>query len=556
MSRTARRRLIVLSISACFTLASFVSMYVLARNARSSEWSEKVQPHDMSERWGIILALSECLDPENDRCRHMPNFIPQSLWDNEACAALVHNTLNFIFGEDVFANANAWTFAKVNEDLMTLVYDRQHDFEIDGDRIKEIKDGGFVLSKLLSRDDVYVIGYHYHDTRSDTKIIAADEYWNSHVMLLLPRKSSGWWGFHLVHMGDENPIRIDRIDEMPKLFDLMYIWRIENIIRPEHVDEVILHHNTLPYKTAVKWLRLSGYAERVSSYIDTIAMWAANSYHGTEQYPRVVLRNNSTPLPVVDPTDSNGCSHNDVLGFFHGEAIRCHSEKSSRGPYGLENQCVEFVNRFLARHLGYKNLTRTGHAYSYYTRAKVKGLRRYPQGGRVKPQPYDLLILRKQDGGFGHVSVVSSVTDTQVCVVQQNTHPKFEPWHTCYRLVSDSNRYRIEGTFLPVLGWSRLPKKFLEQERSDEKGNASSISGSVSGTSYRRRWRLQRRRGWLRLPNDTKPTLVDSIKVSHGDKLLPLVSSHHADLHATLDCNPELHSVHRIYVNQVLTLCK
>ncbi len=560
MRITRRRAIWTISILAGFMIM-FASLYLLARSSRQSEWNEKVQPRTAEVRWGIIEALAECLDPTSDRCRAMPNFLPQSLWDNEACAAMVRNTLNYVFGEEVFDNAPAWTFAKVNEDRLTMVYNREHDFEVQGDRIVEIKDSGFQLTKLLSREDVYVLGYHYHETRSDEKIIAADTYMNSHLMLLLPRQKSGWWGYHLVHIGDDNPIRIDRIDEMPKLFDLVYIWRVEDLIRPKKIEEVVLYHNTLSYEVASRWLSLGMYSERFSSYIDTIAMWMANAVHETDQYPRTVLRSDPTPLAVVDPGNRKSCSHNDVLGFFHGEAIRCHNAESSRGKYGLENQCVEFVNRFLARYLGYRNLTMTGHAHSYYTGARRKGLRRFKNGGKEAPQEYDLLILRGEKGEkcgtFGHVAVISLVTDRNVCVVQQNTHPSIEPWHTCHKLNRSGDSFTVTGAFCPVIGWSRLPDQYLDKERKDEKIPPSSISGDGSGDADGRwRW-LQRRCRRLQLPDDSDGCeVIGQQVVTPRDKLYRLVDAAHADLNATVACNPELKSAHLIYPNQVLTLCK
>lgn len=272
-------------------MVGFVTSYILASKAVSAEWDHKVQPRSMDVRWGVIQAIAACADPDDDSCTDMPNFLPQSLWDNEACAALVRNTLNFAFGEEILNNANAWQFSDRNAEHLTLVYDRSHDFHIDYELIKvlEDRDSGFRLSKLLSPRHVYILGYHYHETRSDPKIIVNGGNLNSHLMLLLPRQRNGWSGFHLVHFKHDPPIRIDRIGFMPKHFDLVYIWRVNDLYLPKRAARVRLEHNTMDHATAMKWLRFGRWGGPMSSHIDTIAMFAANFYHGTTQFPTVVV---------------------------------------------------------------------------------------------------------------------------------------------------------------------------------------------------------------------------------------------------------------------------
>ena len=67
-------------------------------------------------------------------------------------------------------------------------------------------------------------------------------------------------------------------------------------------------------------------------------------------------------------------------------------------------------------------MTQTGHADSYLWQAKSKGLVAYMNGGKTKPKVHDLLVFDSgdRDGDPGHIAVVISVGDADVCFVQQN----------------------------------------------------------------------------------------------------------------------------------------
>ncbi len=90
-----------------------------------------------------------------------------------------------------------------------------------------------------------------------------------------------------------------------------------------------------------------------------------------------------------------------------------------RGEFGLEYECVEFVNRWLAAH-GHPNLSRTGHAESYFREAKAKGLAPYPNGGGVPPAPGDILVFSSLTQPYGHTGIVVRVEDGGLWVAQQN----------------------------------------------------------------------------------------------------------------------------------------
>lgn len=98
---------------------------------------------------------------------------------------------------------------------------------------------------------------------------------------------------------------------------------------------------------------------------------------------------------------------------------------------GLKYQCVEFVKRYYYQHLNHKMPNSYGHAKSYFNKNlkdgqnnKARGLVQYCNGSKSKPKVDDLLIF---DGTtfnqFGHVAIISRVTDSDIEIVQQNAGP-------------------------------------------------------------------------------------------------------------------------------------
>lgn len=164
-------------------------------------------------------------------------------------------------------------------------------------------------------------------------------------------------------------------------------------------------------------------------------------------------------------------SHGKEIGEFEGVKVFTH-DSSRRGPYGMEFQCVEFVNRFYATKLKHKNMTQSGHADSYFWNARDKGLESYLNGGPEPPQKYDILVFDggPQDGQYGHVGIISKVelAKGEVEMFQQNARMFRE--HGLFQQFEVVARFRIVqlkrgGWFIqsgktadyPVVGWSRKP---------------------------------------------------------------------------------------------------
>jgi len=92
-------------------------------------------------------------------------------------------------------------------------------------------------------------------------------------------------------------------------------------------------------------------------------------------------------------------------------------------------QCVEYAKRFFYYGMNYKaddgivtNATNwTGNGTDYYWSAAAKGLDAYENGGSTRPAPGDILCLGGGYLYYGHVAIVTAVSDTAVTVLAQNS---------------------------------------------------------------------------------------------------------------------------------------
>lgn len=452
---TSRRKLLVIIASFFVVLGVvFLTLFLVARSATTTEWQSRLTPRTPAERRGLVEAMTKFASEP-------PNFLPLSSLDDEVCAAAVVNAVNFILGEDYLTSSPAWLFSKTNADKVTKIYDRSEDFEIRDGRIVETRDRGFRLSQLLSPNGLYVLGYHYHETQSDHKIIAAGEGMNSHLMLLLGQNNGRWYGYHLIHYPEtpfQNPVLVEPVDEMPKVLDLVYIWQVKGVEIPDQGEDLFIANTNPSYRTVRRWINLG--PAFMEYYLDTISTWFMGQFKGTQQFPIVI---NLKDKSLVEVPLKGELFHGRILGFFNRVPVYYHAGESERGTYGLEFQCVEYVNRFLVS-LGHRNLARTGHADSYFWQAASKGLKAYTNNGATRPQVNDLLVFDKSnnDASPGHIAVIYSVTDDYVCFVQQNVGTK---WRDCLPMWKEiGGRWRIvipadRSFYPPVAGWSRLEDK-------------------------------------------------------------------------------------------------
>ncbi|NQV00271.1 MAG: CHAP domain-containing protein [Parcubacteria group bacterium] len=462
MNKNIKRTLVVLTVVLTIVFAFLTITFHLAKVGVNEEWEQKFPSEIRTENdmRGIVDNMYHYQDEV------VPTFIPQATWDDELCAANIVNGTNYILGEKRLKVAPAWLFSQVNEDELRLVYQRTDDFAVRNGRIVERNDRSFRLAKLLktvgtgsalTSDRLYIIGYHYRYTRSDKLIIEAGGDLNSHLMLILGRYDGNWYGYHLYHdpqYPQDNPFRIDNIGDceegycMPNYFDVVKIWEVleSRMASPEKGSAVMLVQNSQPYRKVSDSLSGSGRLNYIWDML-SIYLWG-----GGDNFSRTVPLDT---LVEVVPPQGQARWRDQLLGFYKGVAIRRHEDESVRGPYGLEYQCVELINRYYVQRLGHRNMTQTGHAHSYFTYTENKDLVAYENGGSVRPASDDILVFREEEG-FGHVALVVEITESEVCFVQQNT----PLWYQCLPLSERRGTWHVdpiglESEQMPCLGWAR-----------------------------------------------------------------------------------------------------
>ena len=131
-------------------------------------------------------------------------------------------------------------------------------------------------------------------------------------------------------------------------------------------------------------------------------------------------------VPVAAGFEAVPCGT--ILASYKGVPARSnqnypYSSCAGQSEYGLRYQCVEYVRRFY--HLVKGIETREGrmrekweHANSFFKTASEKGLDAFENGGGVAPFPDDVLAF--QGGPYGHVAIVTAVTDDHIDIIEQN----------------------------------------------------------------------------------------------------------------------------------------
>lgn len=148
-------------------------------------------------------------------------------------------------------------------------------------------------------------------------------------------------------------------------------------------------------------------------------------------------------VPVYD--------HGRIVSISHGRHY------AADGTYfGQRWQCVEFVKRYLYVAKGHRMPDGMGHAKSFYDPVVAhgalnasRGLIQFVNGGTEPPRPDDLLVLA--GFGYGHVAIVSKVSDSGIEVVQQNIYGYPRQTHALKRTLDGG--YAIDSAF----GWLRVP---------------------------------------------------------------------------------------------------
>lgn len=153
---------------------------------------------------------------------------------------------------------------------------------------------------------------------------------------------------------------------------------------------------------------------------------------------------------------------NGVTVYYNGGIGNVEGRNTTADGYnlGLKYQCVEFVKRYYYTHYQHKMPDPYGHAKQFFdktlsdsTKNTKRDLMQYTNPSKSQPKEGDLVIY---DGSFmneyGHVSIVSKVSDNQVEIIQQNAGA-FGSSRETFILEKNQNTYCIKND--RILGWLR-----------------------------------------------------------------------------------------------------
>ena len=163
-------------------------------------------------------------------------------------------------------------------------------------------------------------------------------------------------------------------------------------------------------------------------------------------------------MEVGDKVDSL----NGVYVYYNSSVGNVSGRNTAADGYnlGLKYQCVEFVKRYYYQHLNHKMPNSYGHAKDFFVKGladgkmvKHRNLVQYTNPSSSMPKVNDLLVY---DGTalnkYGHVAIVSKVTDTKIEIIQQNPGT-YGPSRETYKLSKTGGKWKIEKD--KVLGWLR-----------------------------------------------------------------------------------------------------
>ena len=164
------------------------------------------------------------------------------------------------------------------------------------------------------------------------------------------------------------------------------------------------------------------------------------------------------PHRIGQPIDSL----NGVQVYYNGDVGHVSSRNVSADGYniGMKYQCVEFVKRYYYEHLKHKMPDSYGHAKDFFDKSIADGqlnpkrnLLQFTNPGRSQPQVNDLLVFSATlFNRYGHVAIVSKVSDTEIEIIQQNPG-KFKPSRKTIPLTRPSGQWKIGES--RIMGWLR-----------------------------------------------------------------------------------------------------
>lgn len=122
-----------------------------------------------------------------------------------------------------------------------------------------------------------------------------------------------------------------------------------------------------------------------------------------------------------------------VYVYYNGGVGNVDGREVTKDGYnlGLKYQCVEFVKRYYYEELHHKMPDNYGHAKDFFNPAvkdgkvnKQRHLIQHTNSSTSKPKVKDLVVYSGTLlNTYGHVSIISKVTEKEVEIIQQNSGP-------------------------------------------------------------------------------------------------------------------------------------
>ncbi|OCF95729.1 CHAP domain-containing protein [Gilliamella sp. wkB308] len=150
---------------------------------------------------------------------------------------------------------------------------------------------------------------------------------------------------------------------------------------------------------------------------------------------------------------------NGVKVYYNGHVGNVSGRNTSKDGYnlGLKYQCVEFIKRYYYERFDHKMPDSYGHAKDFFDDSIADGkinpkrnLLQYHNGSGSKPQVEDIIVMGWSR--YGHVAIISKVSDNEIEIVQQNPGPNASSRETIPLIYKDG-LWKIDS--FRVLGYLR-----------------------------------------------------------------------------------------------------
>jgi hypothetical protein len=167
---------------------------------------------------------------------------------------------------------------------------------------------------------------------------------------------------------------------------------------------------------------------------------------------------NINSYSIGQPVDSL----NGVKVYYNGEINNISGRNLTKENYniGIKYQCVEFIKRYYFEHLKHKMPDSHGNAKDYFDKNlldgdlnRKRGLIQFNNPSKTKPKLEDIIIFSETTfNKYGHVAIVSNVTDTEIEIIQQNPGPYGKSRKTM-QIEKEKGKWKVDNK--RIMGWLR-----------------------------------------------------------------------------------------------------